>query len=197
MRLGLSSQSCCALSREGIDCDLQAGSSGPPGERRYLLVRKMFSLVYLLALALLVGGNALYTFLATPAVFRAFDRALAGDVVSAMMPGYYAWNMVLWSAVFILGGLFWFKRGRGEGGAVGRLELALLVAGLASVLVVGLWLYPYMLEVRAQVPSFAAEAPVGPARALFRRLHGVSMGLNMVQLIASGGLLALFPGREG
>ena len=160
-------------------------------------MQKTASSVYLLALALLAGGNALYTFLATPAVFRNFDRALAGDVVSAMMPGYFTWNTVFWSAVLVLGGVFRLRRAPTAWGAAGHMELVLLVVGLACALAVQLWLYPSMLEVRAQVPSFAADATVGPARAMFRRLHGLSMGLNLVQLIASGGLLLLFPLRGG
>ncbi len=58
--------------------------------------------LYLLSLALLTGGNVLYTYLATPAVFRTFERALAGEVVASMMPGYFGWNLALWIVAVVL-----------------------------------------------------------------------------------------------
>lgn len=143
---------------------------------------------FLLSLALLLGGNALFTFLATPAVFRAFERHLAGEVVAAMMPGYFTWNLVLWilAAALNLAEPTPGKRAR---------DLALLGVGLAAALAVMVWLYPTILEVRAQVASFAAEAPITAARAHFRRLHGVSLALNLVQLLAAAVLLFRFACR--
>lgn len=161
-------------------------------------MRALIPPAYLLCLALLTGGNALYTFLATPAVFRAFERALAGDIVASMMPSYFAWNLALWGIVFASGCLLLLERREGPARRAfwgRRLTLLLLAAGLASALAVELWLYPDILEVRGQVPSFAADAPVGEARALFRRLHGVSMGLNLVQLACSATLVVLFARR--
>ena len=46
--------------------------------------------LYLLALAVWVGGGALYTFVLTPALFGAYPRNTAGDVVGTMMPHYFA-----------------------------------------------------------------------------------------------------------
>jgi hypothetical protein len=158
-------------------------------------MRKLLPASYLLALALLFGGNALYTFLATPAVFKAFDRALAGDVVSAMMPGYFGWSLVLWGVALAVGCLLLLKSGSERGRVAAYTTLALLAAGAVSAAAVMLWLYPAMLEVRAQVPSFAADAPIGPARAAFRKLHGISMALNLLQFIASGVLVGVFAGR--
>jgi hypothetical protein len=145
--------------------------------------------MYLLTLSLLIGGNVLYTYLATPAVFRAFERALAGEVVAAMMPGYFGWNLVLWIAAALLGVASLESRFRG-------VKFVLLGIGLAAALAVSIWLYPNILGVRSQVASFAADAPMTAARLQFRRLHAVSMVLNLVQLLASAALMVLTARRD-
>lgn len=147
-------------------------------------MRRLYPL-YPLLLALLVGGNALYTFLATPAVFAHFERDLAGRVVAAMMPYYFRYELALFlaaAAVFWLAG----ERARGFGAS-----LALLGAGILASVTVVAWVYPAMTEVRALVPSFAADAPMTAARAAFRRLHGVSSALNLLQLGVATALLLL------
>jgi hypothetical protein len=148
-------------------------------------MKRLLLPAYLLCLALLMGGNALYTYLATPQIFRSFERALAGEIVASMMQGYFTWNVVLWVLAAVLGLTTLARRRRGW-------DLILLGAGLVSSLAVILWLYPAALEVRAKVPSFAAEAPVDAARAIFRRMHGVSMGLNLLEFLSSSALLVRF-----
>ena len=144
---------------------------------------------YPLVLALLVGGNVLYTFLATPAVFAHFERDVAGAVVAAMMPYYFRYGLALAAAAAALFALSASARG----GRAFKVSAALLGITLVTSLAVVFWLYPAMLEVRAQVPSFAADAPVTAARQAFRRLHGVSSALNLVLLAAPTALLLLAP----
>ncbi len=151
-------------------------------------MRRLYPL-YPLVLALLVGGNVLYTFLATPAVFAHFERHLAGEIVAAMMPYYFRYGLALAAtaaAIFALSA-------SARGGRAFKVSAALLAITLATALAVVLWLYPAMVEVRAQVPSFAADAPVTAARAAFRRLHGVSAALNLVLLASGTALLLLAP----
>jgi hypothetical protein len=145
--------------------------------------------LYPLVLALLIGGNVLYTFLATPVIFARFERDLAGRVVAAMMPYYFAWGLVL----FGLAALLFVVTVPERGGRDFRISLTLLGLGLAGALLVALWLYPAMVEVRAQVESFAADAPVTEPRAAFRRLHGLSSALNLLLLGSSTALLLLAP----
>lgn len=151
-------------------------------------MRRLYPL-YTLLLALLVGGNALYTFLATPALFAHLERDLAGRVVGAMMPYYFRYELalaVLAAAVFALTA--------DRRTARSLLPSAVLLAtGLVTAFTVVFWLYPTMAEVRAIVPSFSADAPVQEARAAFRRLHAVSSVLNLVQLAAATALLLLAP----
>lgn len=151
-------------------------------------MRRLYPL-YLLVLGLLVGGNVLYTFLATPAVFAHFERDLAGRVVAAMMPYYFRYDLALVVAAAIL---FWLAADRRAARSFVA-SVALLAASLATAFAVVFWLHPVMTEVRAQVPSFAADAPVTEARLAFRRLHGVSSALNLVLLATGTALLLLAP----
>jgi hypothetical protein len=145
--------------------------------------------IYPLVLALLVGGNALYTFLATPAVFAHFERDLAGSIVAAMMPYYFRYGAVL----AVLAAAIFAVAADGRGGRAFKASAALLAVSVVTALAVAFWLYPAMLEVRGQVTSFAADAPMTAARAAFRRLHGVSSGLNLLLLGATTALLLLAP----
>lgn len=151
-------------------------------------MRRLYPL-YPLVLALLVGGNVLYTFLATPAVFAHFERDLAGSVVAAMMPSYFRYGAAL---AVLAAALFALSAGAREGRAF-KASAVLLAASVATALAVAFWLYPAMLEVRGQVASFAADAPMTAPRAAFRRLHGVSSALNLLLLGTTTALLLLAP----
>lgn len=150
-------------------------------------MRRLYPL-YTLTLALLVGGNVLYTFLATPVIFASFERDLAGRVVAAMMPFYFRYDLAL-----VLVAAAVFAAAAVRGGRAFRASVGLLVIAVATALAVAFWLYPAMLEVRSQVASFATDAPVTAARAAFRRLHGLSSALNLLLLAAGTALLILAP----
>lgn len=85
---------------------------------------------YRVALAFRVGGMAVFPFVMTPAIFRAYGRDAAGAVVGTMMPVYSRYCVALVSA------------------------------------------------------ALAARAP---ARREFSRLHGISMGLNLLPF--AGGIV--------
>jgi hypothetical protein len=151
-------------------------------------MRRLYPL-YSLVLALLVGGNALYTFLATPVVFAHFERDLAGRVVAAMMPYYFRYDLALILVAAVIFRVAAERRGdRAYWGSV-----ALLSTGAVVALAVVSWLYPAMVEVRAGVSSFAADAPITEARLAFRRLHGLSSALNLLLLGVGTALLLLAP----
>ena len=151
-------------------------------------MRAVGSYLYLAALAMLVGGGSLYTFVLTPAIFSAYPRDAAGGIVGTMMPHYFAFQLgALAVALVALAavGRPWprFRR---------NLCLALLLCALAVQGYVHLRLYPQILAVKSQVASFES-APGSPERARFRTLHGISMLLNLL-IVADGALLlALVP----
>ncbi|MGE5174225.1 MAG: DUF4149 domain-containing protein, partial [Betaproteobacteria bacterium] len=57
---------------------------------------------YNLALALWVGGIAVFTFIITPVIFRSFGRDLAGEIVGKLFPGYFLYNLILAALALIL-----------------------------------------------------------------------------------------------
>lgn len=154
--------------------------------------------VYRLGLGIWTGAMAYMTFVATPAIFAHLPRAQAAAAVAAIFPptirvGWAAATVLLASAVVL-----WRARPRrtllGEpsgGGALlagGRLAVLLTAAMLALSLYGGLVIFPKAENLRRQIPSFEAESP---ARAEFRRLHGVASALNLAVLSCGAVLLVM------
>jgi uncharacterized membrane protein len=139
--------------------------------------------VHVVALALWVGGGALYTFVLTPTIFAAYPRNTAGEIVGTMMPQYFRSQL---AAIAVAALLTWLLR-RTWPGTRRALCLGLVLGALAVQSFVLLRLYPQILEVKSRVASFES-APDAPERTRFRSLHGASMLLNLL-LIADGTLL--------
>jgi len=153
-------------------------------------VRAFGRYCYLLALALWVGGGALYTFVLTPAIFAAYPRNTAGEIVGTLMPHYFRVQLAAVAvAVLVMAALRrdWPARRR-------SLCVALLAGALAVQCFVQWGLYPRILEVKSRVSTFEA-APDAPERRRFRTLHGVSMLLNLLLLADGALLLSLQPPR--
>jgi uncharacterized membrane protein len=146
-------------------------------------VRGIGSFFYTLALALWVGGGALYTFVLTPAIFAAYPRDTAGGIVGTMMPHYFRFQL----AAAALAALVLIALWRAWPGRHRALCLVLLLAALAVQSFVQWRLYPQILAVKSRVASFES-APEAPERRRFRALHGTSMLLNLL-LLADGTLL--------
>ena len=154
-------------------------------------MRSLGEYLYLLVLAVWVGGGVLYTFVLTPALFGAYPRNTAGDVVGTMMPYYFATLLVATSLAALL--LAALRRTLAL--RLPAVCLALALAALAAQAYVQWGLYPRILAVKAQVASFEAD-PDAPARRRFRALHGTSMLLNLLTLADGAVLLALVPLRR-
>ena len=52
---------------------------------------QIISVIYRLAIAFWVGGVAIFTFVLTPIIFKAYDRDMAGQIVGALFPAYFRW----------------------------------------------------------------------------------------------------------
>ena len=61
--------------------------------------------VAVIAVAGWLGIMAFFAFGVAPLVFRAIDRAVAGEAVAAVLPSYYAWGLAL--CAVMLGLLVW------------------------------------------------------------------------------------------
>lgn len=146
--------------------------------------------VYRLTLSLWVGGNAIFTFLVTPILFRSLGRDEAGRIVGLYFPAYFTYNFVL-AAVALAG--FFLLAARGWRVAHWAC-LALLVLGVASAGFVRFGYYPRAQAVKARIASFETVPATDPLRREFSRLHGASMALNLFLLADGAALLLLLPG---
>lgn len=140
--------------------------------------------LYILALALWVGGISIFTFIVTPAIFRSFDRDMAGKVVGALFSGYfyYTFALALTALVFVL----YLWRDRASASFRVSLLLAVLAVGMSGYVAFGL--YPEINEVKARVGSFNTAPKDSPERKRFGRMHAVSAVLNLL-LLADGATL--------
>jgi hypothetical protein len=135
----------------------------------------MIEFIALLLVATLFGGMMLYSFGFAPMVFSTLPAADAGRFIRAAFPSYYLFVIVT----------------AGLGGAVLLLTnprsglLALAIAAVAVYARQGLM--PRINTVRDLQLQGNADA-----KRDFGRLHGTSVALNIVQLIAAGYVLYRF-----
>ncbi len=144
-----------------------------------------FSL-YNLVLALWVGGMAIFTFIVTPVIFKAYDRNMAGEIVGHIFPGYFLYNLILSAAALVL----FFLLAADRATFAGRLSLALLAAALIINVFIVFKLHPAAIKAKHDVASFERESPDSLARKKFSRLHALSASLNLL-LLADGITLLL------
>jgi uncharacterized membrane protein len=136
---------------------------------------------YNFILALWIGGIAIFTFIVTPVIFKSYPRDQAGEIVGRLFPGYFLYNLVLAAVALVL----FFMVTNEQPNLAYRLSLVCAVTALLINLFVVFKLHPDAVRIKQQVTSFERESPDSPVRKQFRRLHGVSMALNLV-LLAEG-----------
>jgi hypothetical protein len=119
------------------------------------------------ALGVLLGGMGLFSFMVAPTAFRALAEADAGRFVRAFFPHYYLFVIALsaLSAVALVG-------------AHPPLT-ALLLACAALGLLARQVLMPRINALRDRSVTGDAQA-----KRWFGRLHGASMVINLVQIVA-------------
>jgi uncharacterized membrane protein len=142
--------------------------------------------IYILILALWVGGIAVFTFIITPAIFRAFGRDRAGEIVGKLFPGYFLYNLAIAALALIM----FFLIAGDQSTTTARLSLFLVTIALFINAFIVFKLHPNTIRVKQQIISFEREPPDSPARKQFSRLHAVSASLNLL-LLADGILLLL------
>ena len=152
---------------------------GPP-------MKPSLSIIYILVLSLWVGGMTIFTFIVTPAIFRSYNRDMAGEIVGKLFPGYFVYLLVLSALALVL---FFLQNADRASGAY-RLSLFLLTAALLANTYVTFKLHPDAVKIKQDIASFEQGSPDSPARKAFRRLHGISAVLNFA-LLADGVALLL------
>ena len=135
----------------------------------------MFVFTALILVSTLFGGMMLYSFGFAPMVFSALPAEHAGRFIRAAFPWYYLF--VIATAGF--GGAILLLSNSRSGG----LALAIAVVAIYARQV----LMPRINAARDEQLQGNAEA-----KQRFGRLHGISVALNFVQLIAAGYVLYRF-----
>lgn len=138
--------------------------------------------LYRLAVAGWLGGAALFTFVLTPILFRAFNRDQAGAIVGCLFPGYFRWGLAC--GLIALGALSLLKLPRK------RLAVSLLAAMLTIASVQAFSIEPQAAALKREIPSFETTPADHPLRVQFRKLHTISAVGNLT-VIGGGVVLVL------
>ncbi|HEY3307438.1 MAG TPA: DUF4149 domain-containing protein [Desulfuromonadaceae bacterium] len=136
--------------------------------------------LYRLAIALWFGGNALFTLVLTPLLFKTEARDTAARIVGTFFPGYFRWGLACGLIALITR---FFMRGRGI-----DLAAAILVAMLAVTAVQAFYVEPRAAAIKREIGSFEATSKEHPLRRKFSKLHGISAVCNLAVL---GGAVVL------
>jgi len=134
-----------------------------------------------LAMSLWVGGAALFTFVLTPIIFKAYNRDVAGQIVGHLFPAYFRWGLVCGATVLLS---LITVRGRNFVPAV-----ALVVVMLALTSFQAFSIEPRAALLKRQIPSFETTPKDHPLRREFSRLHGISAVCNL--LVIGGGVVLI------
>jgi Domain of unknown function (DUF4149) len=143
-----------------------------------------FDMLYRLAVSLWAGGNAIFTLMLTPILFKTESRDVAGRIVGNLFPGYFRWGMACGVIALICR-----LAGRGLDP---KLPVVVLAAMLALSSFQAFYVEPRAAELKQQIGSFETTSKDHPQRKEFAKLHGVSAICNLT-VLAGGVLLVLLP----
>ena len=136
-------------------------------------------MLYRLSISLWAGGNAIFTLMLTPILFKTESRDIAGRIVGNLFPGYFRWGLAC-------GVLALVCRLAGRGFS-SKLPLIVLVLMLLVTSFQALYVEPRAAELKRQIGSFETTSKEDPLRRQFSKLHGVSAVCNLTVL--AGGVL--------
>lgn len=141
--------------------------------------------LYRLAIALWAGGNAIFTLVLTPILFKTEGRDTAARIVGSFFPGYFRWGLAC-GVVALLCRLL-----AASGGS--KTPALLLVAMLAVTSFQAFYVEPRAAELKRQIGSFETTTKEHPLRRQFAKLHGISAVCNLL-VLAGGLVLVVLPG---
>ena len=141
-------------------------------------------MLYRLAISLWAGGNAIFTLMLTPILFKTESRDVAGRIVGNLFPGYFRWGIACGVIALVC-------RLAGRGFEL-KLPVIVLVAMLAVSSFQAFYVEPRAAELKRQIGSFETTSKDHPQRKEFSKLHGVSAICNLA-VLAGGVLLVLLP----
>src|SRR5262245_21440122 len=151
------------------------------------MVTVVLRFIYLLSIALWIGGMAFFSFLAAPSIFHVLPREEAGKVVADIFPKYY-WQGIICGAIALLTSVALGVRERWNTLLIGRtIMIGVMLFGVLYAVVI---LQPKIQALTAQVASFESLSPTDPLRLEFGRLHGRSFSVNAAVLLL--GVIVVF-----
>jgi len=135
----------------------------------------MIEFAALLLISTLFGGMTLYSFGFAPMVFSALPPEHAGHFIRAAFPWYY---------LFVIATA-------GIGGAI--LLASNARSGVLSLMIAAVAIYArQVLMPQINAARDGRLSGNADAKRRFGRLHGISVGLNLIQLIVAGYVLYRF-----
>lgn len=144
------------------------------------MVNVVLRFIYLLAIALWIGGMAFFSFMAAPSIFQVLTREDAGKVVSDIFPKYY-WQGIICGAIALAASVVLGVRERWNILLIVRtIVIGVMVIGILYSVVI---LQPKIQAVKAHITSFESLSPTDPLRLEFGRLHGRSFSVNAAVLL--------------
>ena len=141
-------------------------------------------ILYRLAVSLWAGGNAIFTLLLTPILFKTEARDTAARIVGNLFPGYFRWGLACGVIALVC-------RLAGRGFDL-KLPVIVLAIMLAVTSFQAFYVEPRAAELKRQIGSFEATSKEHPLRKEFSKLHGVSAVCNL-SVLAGGVLLVVLP----
>jgi hypothetical protein len=123
-----------------------------------------------------VGGIAIYTFMVTPIIFRNFDKTMAGSIVGYMFPYYFNYLLILSVVAFAL----YLALNHSSIRWVYLLSIALLVVSIILNIISTFVIHPKVKAIKQEIHAVQLMPEDHPARQSFRKLHGISMAINLL-----------------
>ena len=141
-------------------------------------------MLYRLAVSLWAGGNAIFSLMLTPILFKTEGRDIAARIVGNLFPAYFRWGLACGVIALVC-------RLAGRGFDT-KLPVIVLGAMLAVTSFQAFYVEPRAAELKRQIGSFEATSKDHPLRKEFSKLHGVSAVCNLT-VLAGGVLLVVLP----
>jgi hypothetical protein len=144
---------------------------------------RIATIIYQLAVTCWLGGAALFTFVLTPIIFKAYSRDIAGGIVGVLFPGYFRWGLA-WGVVALVCLMLTKSRRAVASGVI--LAIMLAITAIQAFIV-----EPRVAALKREIPSFVTTPSDHPLRVQFRKLHGISAVANLT-VIGAGVILVIF-----
>ncbi len=140
----------------------------------------LITYIHLLTLVVWFGGMIFFSFIAAPSIFSILPKETAGDVVGDIFQKYFLIGYI--SSLLLLGTLLWLGRG----------QLKTVIAPLSIIAVMtcitfysGLVVGTKARSIKQQIRQTSEETKKEDLRKAFKKVHGVSMMLNVSVIILS------------